>query len=161
VIGKRDTPRRKRPELFANVQRKEGADQQPEGGISQSRPKAFKRERQINPDTQLPFRDPRSRVLPCGRVICRGSDMQGLRERVGRREGEICQRCEAWCPVYPPEGFQPGEMHHVFGRGMGGGKRNDIAAEQEWLCGGPAGCHAAAKIKRRFYSGIPDTEGEV
>lgn len=149
MIGKRDSQRRKRPELaeFANLPQAE-----PVNGKKPS----FKRERQINPDTGMAFRDPRSKHLPCGRIICRGSDMQGLRERVGRREGEICQRCEAWCPIYPPEGFHGGEMHHEFGRGMGGGKRHDIAAEQEWLCGGPSGCHAAAKIKKRIYSGVTE-----
>lgn len=144
IPAKRERERRKRPELaeFANL---------PKPEPSESKKPAFKRERQINPDIQQPFRDPRSKVLPCGRVICRGSDMTGLRERVGRRESEICQApgCDSWCPVYPSEGRWPGELHHVYGRG--GGKRDDRAADMEWLC---HTCHEAAKIKKRIYSGV-------
>lgn len=151
ISAKRETPRRKRPELaeFVNL---------PNAEPVEGKKPAFKRERQINPDTALPFRDPRSKHLPCGRIICRGSDMTGLRERVGRRESEICQGsgCDSWCPVYPSEGRFPGEMHHVYGRG--GGKRNDIAEDMEWLC---HDCHAAAKIKKRIHSGIPEENNAI
>ena len=84
--------------------------------------------------------------------------MANLRERVGRREGEICQRCEEWAQIYPPEGHDAGEMHHIHGRGMGGAKRHDVAAEMEWLC---KKCHQHAKIKRRQFSGLPEGEAGV
>lgn len=114
----------------------------------------FKREREINPDTMRPFRDPRSKIVH-GRVICRGADMEYLRERVGRREGEICQmpNCQAFAPIYPPEGTPAGELHHIYGRGMGGGKRDDRAELCEWLCGG---CHKKRKIEPGY--GRIDTE---
>jgi hypothetical protein len=124
--------KRKRPELFPHLQ---------------------KIERGINPNTGKPFRDKRSRVLPCGRVLCKGQDMTDLREQVGKRESEICQHCEEWAQLYPPDGHEPGEMHHIHGRGMGGGKRDDLAQDMEWLC---KKCHANAKIKRRDYSGVAE-----
>lgn len=105
----------------------------------------WKREREINPDTGKPFRDRRSELIH-GRVICRGADMKDLRERVGQREKETCQRCEALAEIYPPETRLPGELHHIKGRGMGSGKRNDVASECEWLCGE---CHRAEHGLRR------------
>lgn len=107
-------------------------------------------ERAINPDTGKPFRDPRSKITGDGRVICRGADMTDLRERVGLREAELCQGCEGWAPIYPPEGTLAGEMHHKHGRGMGSSKRNDIAAEMDWLC---QTCHRKAKIEPMFRAG--------
>lgn len=117
----------------------------------QKKPRAL-RQREINPDTGKPFRDRRSRIVG-GRVICKGADMADLRERTGRREGELCQGCEGWAPIYPPEGTIAGEMHHRHGRGMGSSKRNDILSEQMWLCGGPSGCHRKAKIEPLFRAG--------
>lgn len=114
---------------------------------------AANRERAINPDTGKKFRDPRSKITKDGRVICRGADMKALRERVGEREGEICQGCGEWTAIYPAEGQTAGEMHHKRGRGMGSSKRNDIASEMEWLCGGPSGCHRKAKIEPMFRMG--------
>lgn len=107
------------------------------------------RERETNPDTSKPFSDPRSSIKG-GRVICKGADMAYLRERVGEREKEICQGCEAWAPIYPPEGQIPGEMHHRHGRGMGSAKRNDVAVEMLWLC---RNCHRKAKIEPMFKAG--------
>ena len=34
-----------------------------------------------------------------------------------------------------------GEVHHVFGRGLGGWKRADTRMTCLPCCGGPAGCH--------------------
>lgn len=101
------------------------------------------REPQVNPDTNEPFRDRRSRVLSCGRVLCYGVDASLLRERVAKRESEICQRCGGWAQADPPEGFWPGNNHHKAGKGAG--KRNDRDRREntEWLCGGPKGCHQA------------------
>ena len=113
----------------------------------------FNRERAVNPDTGKPFRDPRSKIV-AGRVICKGADMADLRRRTGEREGELCQVCEEWAPIYPPESQIPGEMHHIRGRGLGGGKRNDILSEQEWLC---RNCHRARKIEPGY--GLLGTEG--
>lgn len=135
IPRKRERPRRERPELFPHLQ---------------------KIERGINPDTGLLFKDKRSCVR-AGRVICRGADMTDLRERVGRREDEICQHCEEWAELYPADGRDAGEMHHIHGRGMGGSKRDDREAEMEWLC---KKCHQNAKIKRRSYSGVMEDEAE-
>lgn len=108
-------------------------------------------DRSLNPNTGQPFRCARSKVVN-GRIICKGQDYTDFREQVGKREGEICQRCEAWAAIQPPEGHWPGETHHIHGRGAG--KRNDSVSreESEWLC---HDCHNAAKIKRRIYSGLP------
>ncbi len=96
---------------------------------------------QVNPDTGEAFLDDRSRVLDCGRVLCYGADATLLRERVAKREAEICQRCGAWAQAYPPEGFHPGNMHHVAGKGAGKRNDRDRREDTEWLCGGPKGCH--------------------
>jgi hypothetical protein len=113
--------------------------------------KSFIRERAINPDTNRPFMDRKSKIV-AGRVICKGRDMEDLRRRVGIREGEICQGpgCEAWAQLYPPDGHPAGELHHSYGRGMGGGKRNDVAEECQWLC---RDCHREAKINPRYLKG--------
>ena len=45
--------------------------------------------------------------------------------------------------------FSEAELHHLSGRGIGGGFRSDTPEETEILCGGPNGCHQKADKNRK------------
>jgi hypothetical protein len=120
----------------------------PEGSNPKARKKPVPKAKELNPETGKALRDPRSRIV-AGRLILRGADMEDLRRRVGEREAEICQGCQEYAPLYPPDGQIAGEMHHKHGRGMGSSKRDDRAEWMAWLC---RACHRAARIEPGGYT---------
>lgn len=70
------------------------------------------------------------------RVILKGKKYTEFRWKVYERAGGLCERCGRSTP------FDRGEARHVKGRGMGGGKRNDIVELAKWLCNcWPNYCH--------------------
>ena len=56
-----------------------------------------------------------------GRLILSGNDYTKLRRARYTEQDECCADCGAWCE------FESTELHHIDGRGLGGGKRDDRA----------------------------------
>lgn len=71
-----------------------------------------------------------------GRTIHSGESYSDFRRLVGEMAEQRCSRCGANAPVQS-EDYPIGHCHHR--RGRGGGKRNDIPEECDWLCWK---CHA-------------------
>src|SRR5882724_12014040 len=67
-----------------------------------------------------------------GRTILSGQDYSNLRMRAFDNYSGHCARCHSWI------WFASFHLHHKRGRGLGGGKRNDILSEVEPLC---SACH--------------------
>jgi len=73
------------------------------------------------------------------RVIEKGRRYSAGKARLWLEQDKHCARCPRYLRT-PAEGHR----HHIHGRGMGGGKRDD--RDTELIC---HGCHAKAKIERR------------
>jgi hypothetical protein len=73
------------------------------------------------------------------RVIEKGRRYSLGKARLWLQQSKHCARCPRYIPD-PREGHR----HHIHGRGMGGGKRDD--RDTEILC---CDCHNKAKIIRR------------
>jgi hypothetical protein len=73
------------------------------------------------------------------RVIEKGRRYSEGKARLWLAQGYHCARCPRWLRS-PADGHR----HHIHGRGMGGGKRDD--RDTELLCWR---CHDKAKIERR------------
>jgi len=101
----------------------------------------------------------RTRTLRDGREVCTGSDWEKRRQEVHLRASGRCERellidtggqrrrrmrCDKPAPLhnfYNGDGevvIPAGHAHHKRRRGMGGGFRDDRAANLEWVC---SGCH--------------------
>jgi hypothetical protein len=57
------------------------------------------------------------------------------REECCERASEACEACGRYLPLWA------GQAHHVIGRGLGGGKRDDRLTNLKWLC---EMCHCGA-----------------
>jgi hypothetical protein len=73
------------------------------------------------------------------RVVEKGRRYSQGKARLWLQQDKHCAGCPRWLRS-PAEGHR----HHIYGRGMGGGKRDD--RDTELLC---HRCHARAKILRR------------
>jgi hypothetical protein len=82
------------------------------------------------------------KVTKDGRTILTGTHYTALREQVYERNQHTCEgeQCNRYLM------FWEMELHHVYGRGMGGSKRDDVPEKVQGLC---RDCHDKAKIKRR------------
>lgn len=74
------------------------------------------------------------RVTKDGRVILGPMDYRNHKRLVWFSQHGRCAECAL------PVGFSESEFHHEIGRGMGGGKRNDLDPENRVLC---KACHRA------------------
>jgi hypothetical protein len=74
-----------------------------------------------------------------GAVIDKGRRYSKRKASTWAAQDEHCARCPRMLPSP-----QAGHLHHLFGRGHGGGKRDDRAVQL--LC---HLCHRVAKIERR------------
>lgn len=76
----------------------------------------------------------RVRTLPDGRQICNQAAWRATRPIVWGRDGRRCVRCGRSLLL------RDAEIDHVNPRGLGGGKRDDRAANLQTLC---HPCHRA------------------
>ena len=84
------------------------------------------------------------------RVIEKGRRYSQGKARLWLLQDKHCARCPRW-PRSPADGHR----HHIHGRGMGGGKRNDL--DTELVCWR---CHDKAKIERRESWIAAETDGK-
>lgn len=79
------------------------------------------------------------KITKDGRTIRDGADYHKFRmAKFDQQEGR-CIRCTVYCDAsLPPDAAFSFHVHHLGGRGMGGSKRDDVAAKTEGLCGA---CH--------------------
>jgi 5-methylcytosine-specific restriction endonuclease McrA len=81
-------------------------------------------------------------VTKDGRTIREGDSYSAFRTAVWRRQVYRCLRCgRTTFPKAALEADNSFHVHHVGGRGMGGGKRDDVFEKVEGLCGA---CHREA-----------------
>lgn len=73
-----------------------------------------------------------------GRKILTGKHYSDLREEVYLRDKGLCHKCRRRVSLVQWGADSDMHLHHTHGRGMGGGRRNDIPEECETLC---ARCH--------------------
>jgi len=74
-----------------------------------------------------------------GRTIRAGVDYAVFRRAIFTAQNELCIRCGRYCDIHAePQDNWSFHVHHKNGRGLGGGKRNDMQSECEGLCGN---CH--------------------
>ena len=76
-----------------------------------------------------------------GRTVLSGKDYTDHKRKVWEAQGKRCADCGLFIS------FQYTEFHHAAGRGMSGSKRSDLDPLNRVLCGGPAGCHEAARFE--------------
>lgn len=74
-----------------------------------------------------------------GRVVLSGHRYSRMKGQRWEQQGQCCAKC-----FRPLVAASDGHFHHVHGRGIGGGKRDD--RDGQILC---VDCHLAAKIERR------------
>lgn len=108
---------------------------------------------------------PERRVMRDGREILSGAAKRARWLAVYNLDGGRCRRCGRRLDPPYTNSVDGAEVHHVEGRGMGGGKRDDrifIDGKRnlETLCPGPIGCHRKAGPQLAFTKSNP-TEGEV
>ena len=97
---------------------------------------------------------PLREVFPDGREVLRGKLWQKRKWEVYMLDGQCCVECHKFLqPPCSQIDYERAEIHHVFGRGMHGSKRNDAVWIEingrmirilETLC---HECHAKARIK--------------
>lgn len=76
-----------------------------------------------------------------GRVKLTGADYAKAKKEKWEAQGKRCADCDLYVP------FEYAEFHHYGGRGMSGGKRNDLDPRNRVLCNGPNGCHERARFE--------------
>lgn len=75
------------------------------------------------------------RTTKDGRTIRTGKHYSQFRAQVFLSQNAECGHCGTGVALSsPPEWASSFHLHHKNGRGMGGGKRNDIPSEVEGLC---------------------------
>ena len=75
------------------------------------------------------------KVTKDGRTIRTGKHYTDFRREIYRASGNMCENCGRTVR------FEDMQLHHKNGRGMGGGKRNDVENEVQALC---FNCHRYA-----------------
>lgn len=73
-----------------------------------------------------------------GRTILTGKHYTKLREQVFLRDKGRCTSCDRHVGLMPCGADSDMHLHHKHGRGIGGGRRDDVLSECEALC---AACH--------------------
>lgn len=74
------------------------------------------------------IKHPQRRETKDGRVILSGPAYNNLKLEKWKQQGQRCADC------HRDLDFAFAELHHINGRGMNGGKRNDVAEETKVLC---------------------------
>lgn len=74
-----------------------------------------------------------------GRIILTGKEYTAFRRQVYADQNMRCRKCGGVTSVTAdPISDYSFHVHHIGGRGLGGGKRNDVLEAVEGLCGA---CH--------------------
>ena len=71
-----------------------------------------------------------------GRTILRGAEYTKFRVELYHYQAGHCFRCDRYTSLTVPIDYDNSfHVHHKNGRGMGGGRRDDILSAVEGLCG--------------------------